>query len=242
VESELFGHAKGAFTGASESRKGLVRSADGGVLFLDEVGDLPLSAQAKLLRVIETDRVQPLGTEQLHEVNVRFIAATHHDLRQRVREGRFRADLYQRLAALVIHVPPLRERPEDIAPIGEHFIARALKDAPIEIDTAALLRWLRAAEARRYAWPGNARELRNVVGNLLLGLPAGITEPPVEGPTGDRVPAGIRRGEVSLVELERWYVRRVVDRAGGNVALAARVLGVDRGTVARKLSASTRRA
>jgi transcriptional regulator with PAS, ATPase and Fis domain len=235
LESELFGYVRGAFTGAHEARKGLVRSADGGCLFLDEVGDLPLSAQAKLLRVIETDRVQPLGSDQLHAVDVRFVAATHHDLAERACQGSFRADLYQRLAAVVIKVPPLRERPEDIPLIGEHFLARALDGVPreLDLDVAAITRWLRSAEARNYAWPGNARELRNVVSNLLLGLPTALTtdhEPDVE-----RLPQRLARAELTLGELERWYIDHVARRVDGNLARAARKLGIDRSTVARKL-------
>jgi transcriptional regulator with AAA-type ATPase domain len=235
VESELFGHAKGAFTGANQERIGLVRSADGGCLFLDEVGDLPLSAQAKLLRVIETDRVQPLGTEQVHAVDVRYVAATHHDLRARVAQGAFRADLYQRLAGVVIRVPALRERPEDIATIGEHFLGLATHDASWSLDTQPILRWLHSAEARDYAWPGNARELRNVVGNLLLGLPAGLSGQARSSPSGATPPEAVLTGEAPLAEVERWYVARVVELARGNTALAARLLGVDRTTVARKL-------
>jgi DNA-binding NtrC family response regulator len=240
VESELFGHAKGAFTGAQEARKGLVRSADGGCLFLDEVGDLPLPAQAKLLRVIETDRVQPLGTEQVHVVDVRFLAATHHELRARVAQGAFRADLYQRLAAVVIRIPPLRERPEDIAPIGEHFLSAAARDAPFALDTSAITRWLQSAEARRYSWPGNVRELRNVVGNLLLGLPTNVDSDAAPTLAHATLPEAILRAEAPLETLERWYIARVLEQAGGNAARAARVLGVDRTTIARKQRRASR--
>jgi DNA-binding NtrC family response regulator len=236
VESELFGYAKGAFTGAHAARKGLVRSADGGCMFLDEVGDLPAPAQAKLLRVIETDRVQPLGTEQVYIVDVRFVAATHHDLRARAEQGTFRADLFQRLGAVVIRVPPLRERPEDIAPIGEYFLAAATSGAAWPLDTREISRWLLGQEARQYSWPGNARELRNVVGNLLLGLPSGIA-PDARTPlsVGARVPRAVERGEASLAALETWYLARVLQQSGGNAARAARVLGVDRTTIVRKI-------
>jgi len=236
VESELFGYAKGAFTGATTSRAGLIRSADGGAMFFDEVGDLPASTQAKLLRVIETDRVQPLGTEQVHEVDVRFISATHHDLSARVQQGTFRADLYQRLAAVVIHVPPLRQRPEDIAPIGEQFIAEATRGAPWPLDTRAISRWLQAPAARDHSWPGNARELRNVVGNLLLGLPVDLaTGAPLTAAEAESVPEVFVQGQASLATLERWYLARVLTRSRGNVASAARVLGIDRTTVIRKI-------
>ena len=174
VEGELFGHVKGAFTGAAQARQGLVRSADGGCLFLDEVGDLPLSAQVKLLRVIETDRVQPLGSDRVQKVDVRFVAATHHDLSVRVREGRFRSDLYQRLAGVTIHLPPLRERPEDVRSIGEAFVRRALSGLGMEGEQARLLAFLESPEAKRHPGPGNVRELQNVLRNLILGLPSGI--------------------------------------------------------------------
>jgi DNA-binding NtrC family response regulator len=237
VEGELFGHVKGAFTGAAHARQGLVRSADGGCLFLDEVGDLPLSAQVKLLRVIETDRVQPLGSDRVQTVDVRFVAATHHDLSVRVREGRFRGDLYQRLAGVNIHLPALRDRPEDIVAIGAHFVRRALSGMALESELPGLLKWLERPETRRYPWPGNVRELQNVLRNLLLGLPSGIepgaaVAPPV---TGEQVPERIASGDASLAEVEGWYMARTLQRAEGNMTLAARMLGVDRTTVARKL-------
>jgi DNA-binding NtrC family response regulator len=231
VEAELFGHVKGAFTGALAARQGLVRSADGGCLFLDEVGDLPLHAQVKLLRVIETDQVQPLGADRLHQADVRFVAATHHDLGARVAEGRFRADLYQRLAGVVIRLPPLRDRPEDVAAIGEAFVQQAV--AGSELDASAIVRWVRGPEARRQPWPGNVRELQNVLRSKLLGL-----EPPLPGPEpvdSVTLPARIDGCEASLAEVESWYVRRALERCGGNVAAAARLLAVDRTTITRKM-------
>lgn len=235
VEAELFGHVKGAFTGAHGARVGLVRSADGGCLLLDEVGDLPLATQAKLLRVIETDRVQPLGTEQVHAVDVRFVSATHHDLGARVAQGTFRGDLYQRLGALVIRVPPLRERPEDIAAIGMRFL-RAATERATQLDTRPVERWLHGAEARAYHWPGNARELRNVVGNLLLGLPLGLARLGVEVERAAQMPRAIADARASWATVQDWYVKRVLSQAQGNVAEAARVLGLDRSTVLRKLA------
>ena len=240
VEAELFGHVKGAFTGAHGARIGLVRSADGGCLLLDEVGDLPLATQAKLLRVIETDRVQPLGTEQVHTVDVRFVSATHQDLAARIAQGSFRSDLFQRLGALVIRVPPLRERPEDIAAIGMRFLRAATQRAE-QLDTRSVERWLHGAEARGYQWPGNARELRNVVGNLLLGLPLGLArlEPEAEG--GTRLPRVIAEAQASWAAVQDWYLKRVMSQAQGNVAEAARVLGLDRTTVIRKLARTRKR-
>jgi DNA-binding NtrC family response regulator len=232
IEAELFGHVKGAFTGALAARQGLVRSADGGCLFLDEVGDLPLHAQVKLLRVIETDQVQPLGADRIYQADVRFVAATHHDLGARVTEGRFRADLYQRLAGVVIRLPALRDRPEDVAAIGEAFVKKAV--AGTDLDATAVLRWVRGPEARGRPWPGNVRELQNVLRSKLLGL-----EPPLPGPEpvdSVTLPARIEGCEASLAEVERWYVRRALEKCGGNVAAAARLLAVDRTTISRKLN------
>jgi DNA-binding NtrC family response regulator len=239
VEGELFGHVKGAFTGAAHPRQGLVRSADGGCLFLDEVGDLPLSAQVKLLRVIETDRVQPLGSDRVQKVDVRFVAASHHELSVRVEQGRFRADLYQRLAGVTIRLPPLRERPEDVLAIGEAFVRRTLPSTGMESEVSRLCTWLRGPEASRYAWPGNVRELQNVLRNLLLGLPSGLHRDATlaPAPASELVPERIAQGEASLAEVESWYLTRALERANGNMTLAARMLGVDRTTVARRARA-----
>jgi DNA-binding NtrC family response regulator len=239
VEGELFGHVKGAFTGAAHARQGLVRSADGGCLFLDEVGDLPLSAQVKLLRVIETDRVQPLGSDRVQKVDVRFVAASHHELSVRVEQGRFRADLYQRLAGVTIRLPPLRERPEDVLAIGEAFVRRTLPSTGMESEVSRLCTWLRGPEASRYAWPGNVRELQNVLRNLLLGLPSGLHRDATlaPAPASELVPERIAQGEASLAEVESWYLTRALERANGNMTLAARMLGVDRTTVARRARA-----
>jgi DNA-binding NtrC family response regulator len=136
---------------------------------------------------------------------------------------------------VVIRIPPLRERPEDIVPIGEHFLGGAARDAPFALDTSAITRWLHGAEARRYAWPGNVRELRNVVGNLLLGLPTNVEPDAPSAMQQATLPEAILRAEAPLEALERWYIARVLEQAGGNAARAARVLGVDRTTIARKL-------
>lgn len=235
VEAELFGHVKGAFTGAHAARIGVVRSADGGCLLLDEVGDLQLATQAKLLRVIETDRVQPLGTEHVHAVDVRFVSATHHDLASRVGQGTFRGDLYQRLAAVVIRVPPLRERPEDIVAIGGRFLRAATEQAST-VDTRPVERWLKSSEARGYHWPGNARELRNVVGNLLLGLPLGLAREAGGSASESKLPRAIAQAQASMATVQDWYMKRVLEKVGGNVTQAARVLGLDRTTLVRKLA------
>lgn len=239
VESELFGHRKGSFTGAVADRKGAVRTADGGCLFLDEVGELPLQVQVKLLRVIETDRVQPIGSDSWHSVDVRFIAATHRDLPSLVRDERFRQDLYQRLAGTVLHVPPLRERPEDLIAIGDHFLDGIAYEGSLDDEIASARGFLRSPAARIHAFPGNVRELKNVLRNLLLGLPAGIGERAAahadDAPPD--LPNALVSGTMSLAELEAWYLRRTLARTRGNLAATARVLGIDRTTAARKARA-----
>ena len=160
IESELFGHVKGAFTGASAARKGRFELADGGTLFLDEVGELPLDLQPRLLRVLQEGEIDPVGSEKPRKVDVRLIAATNRDLEAEVAAGRFRADLYYRLGVFPIHLPPLRERPEDVRALAETFLdrfARANKRASLRLSKAAL------ARLEAYAWPGNVRELFNVL-------------------------------------------------------------------------------
>jgi len=237
VESELFGHVKGAFTGASETRMGRIRSADGGSFFLDEVGDLPQTTQVKLLRVIETDEVQPLGSDTTFTVDLRYIAATHKDLEAMVDEGNFRQDLFQRLAGTVIRIPPLRDRPEDMVEIGMGFLRENL-EATQDPDRyiGAIRDWLRSPEARAPTWPGNVRELQNALRSLLLGMQPDIhgpgTREPAAGEQPD-VPAGVREATWSLPTVKDWYVRRVLALADGNYTRAAQILGVDRSTVRR---------
>ncbi len=242
VESELFGHARGAFTGASTARVGHIRSVASGCLFLDEVGDLPPTAQSKLLRVMETDRVTPLGSDTTYDADVRYIAATHKDLRAMVASGAFREDLYERLAGNVIRLPALRERIEDVLPIGLRFAERYLE--PRAPEWRQVRSFLESREARAHAWPGNVRELQNCLRNVLLGLDPGLLpEPtvPVREPTADDVPARVRDGRTSLADVEGWYVTRVFERSAQSYAVAARVLELDRSTVRRKLrQAATR--
>ncbi len=240
VESELFGHVKGAFTGASDTRTGRLRSADGGTLFLDEVGDLPSTTQVKLLRVIESNEVTPVGSDEPFTVDVRYIAATHRDLEGMVARGSFRRDLFERLAGNVLRIPPLRERPEDIVEIGRGLAAGYIPDesAPRR---AAIDAWLRSREARVHPWPGNVRELQNALRNLALGLDPGLRRPDApaaSAPARLGAPEAIRRFEAPLDEVESWYARGVVERAGGNLSRAARALEIDRATLRRKLERS----
>jgi transcriptional regulator with AAA-type ATPase domain len=232
VESELFGHVRGAFTGAAEARVGRLRSANGGTFFLDEVGDLELHTQVKLLRVMETNEVTPVGADHGEQVNVRYVAATHGDLETEIENGEFRRDLYQRLAGIVIRIPPLRERPEDIIDIGRAFVRSYLP----KNDDDRIERWLESASRRQHRWSGNVRELQNALRNLLLGLEpalddAGSGQIPATGPT---LPAPIAQSRATLREVEDWYIRRVLEHEENNFAAAARRLGLDRSTVRRR--------
>jgi DNA-binding NtrC family response regulator len=235
VESELFGHTRGAFTGATSERKGRIRSAAGGCLFIDEVGDLPLPVQAKLLRVMENDLVAPIGSDVEHEANVRYVAATHKPLDALAAEGSFRRDLYERLAGHIIRIPPLRERPEDILDIGMAIVEHDLGDDTL-VDRRAIERWLTGPVARRHPWLGNVRELQNTLRDLMLGLDTGIAVPsPPSGATLAGVPDRIQSSRATLSEVRDWYTARVLAESGGNLARAARILGVDRTTLRRHL-------
>ncbi len=235
VESELFGHARGAFTGATQTRTGRIRSADGGTFFLDEVGDLPLTTQVKLLRVIELDEVSPLGSDAVHEVDVRYVAATHKDLEEMVERGEFRQDLFQRLAGNILRLPPLRARPEDIPDIGLFFVRTYFPEGTPDARREAVERWLRSPAAQAYAWPGNVRELQNAIRNLLLGLPPTPSRTRVQAaPDLHRLPPTIRDCRATEAEVTDWYLRRVLAHTRGNLQAAARVLGLDRTTVRRR--------
>ncbi|AWN39740.1 sigma-54-dependent transcriptional regulator [Methylobacterium durans] len=221
IESELFGHVKGAFTGAASSREGLFFYAQGGTLFLDEVAELPLALQAKLLRVIEERRIRPVGSDREIPIDVRLIAATNADLAEAVAAGRFRADLYYRLDVFRIHLPPLRERVEDVEPLARMFmeqISLQLGLPPLPIRPSVLQRF------EAYSWPGNARELRNRIERaLILGA---FDEP------GLNAPAEARTDD--LAEVEKRHILRVLSASDGNRAEAARRLGVSRKTLDRK--------
>lgn len=242
VESELFGHAKGAFTGATEARLGRLRVAAGGSFFLDEVGDLPATTQVKLLRVMETNEISPLGSDTPQEADVRYVAATHKDLDGMVQRGEFRRDLYGRLAGITLRIPPLRDRPEDIEEIGRRFINSYLRHNPHSLDTKAITRWLRSGEARNYHWPGNVRELQNALRNLLLGLPPGLaTGERANTQTHDSLPPSLLASQATLEFAEEWYVARVLQDADNNLTQAAQRLGVDRSTLRRRLKRQKRR-
>jgi DNA-binding NtrC family response regulator len=228
LESELFGHERGAFSGAVKDKPGLFEAADGGVLFLDEIGDLPLPLQPKLLRALENGEIRRVGSTTSRTVKTRVIAATNKDLEAQVREGKFREDLYWRLHVLSVHVPALRERAADIPLLVEHFAGG------LTVTAAAM------ARLTAHPWPGNVRELRNTLERAITLRTGDAIEP------GDLPPAmvpGAREGLLSvgadqqlpLRDIERAYILMVLDQTGGNKSRAAEILGLDRKTLYRKL-------
>ncbi len=231
LESELFGHTAGAFTGATASAPGLVRSAHGGTLLLDEVGDMPLELQVKLLRTLQSGEVQPVGAPRSERVDVRFLASTHRQLDEEIAKGTFREDLFQRLKTLIVDVPALSKRPADILPLFRHFLDRAARDlesgVPIIEPEAALL-------LQANAWTGNVRELENEAKRLVvLGgadpiskqrLSFGSTQQRADTDTPGR-----------LVDEERALIRRHLEATQGNRSAAARALGISREGLRKKL-------
>jgi DNA-binding NtrC family response regulator len=235
VESDLFGHTRGAFTGADRERAGAFALAHGGTLFLDEVGDLPLRLQPKLLRLLESGTVQPVGGAGHQAYDVRIVAATHHDLRADITRGTFRGDVYYRLAVVEVHLPALRERLDDVAELTQLFLERE----GVAVPSVASLASTNLDRLRSYAWPGNVRELRNTVARAAALAPKGATfaEMPVligSAPTSRREPeARIDRhfseAKAEIVDqFERAYVRSLLALHGDNLAEAARVAGVER--------------
>ena len=238
AESELFGHERGAFTGASERRRGYFRQAHGGTLVLDEIGELPLTMQAKLLRALQEGEVQPVGADRVEKVDVRVVAATHRDLAAEVRAGRFRADLYFRLAVVELWVPPLRERPEDIPVLLEAFVRRHAARFGMEAELSPEL--VRALVAR--PWPGNVRELENAVIRLLTSSDGPSLGPELVtrlGPAASLEKPGEASGGGTLREAmeahEAMLLRRALETTGGNQSEAARRLGISRMTLIEKM-------
>jgi DNA-binding NtrC family response regulator len=236
VESELFGYVKGAFTGAIQDRAGLFENADGGVIFLDEIGDLSLGAQAKLLRVLQDHHVRRVGSSLSRIVDVRVIAATNRDLRRMVREGRFREDLYYRLAVVELPLPLLANRREDLPLLQRYFLERFSKEYKKQI--SGLTRRAQGVMAT-YPWPGNIRELENVVGNACM-MAEGKFIDTNDLPERLRAPftgeSAIDEDLLSLDEVQRRHVMRVLERVGGNKARAAEILGLGRATIYQILS------
>lgn len=235
LESELFGHTKGAFTGAHSSREGLFSYARDGTLFLDEISEMSLAMQAKLLRTLEEKCVRPVGADREVPVNARVLAATNRQLASEMSEGNFREDLFYRLNVLAIMVPPLREHPDDILALADHFsllLSRELGVAPLPFTHEDI------AQMQAYPWPGNVRELRNVIErSLLLGkLPGDFFTTAASAQPGGGVDAGNGLPlSWRLDEVEKHHMLRVLDSNAGNKSRAARSLGVSRKTLERKL-------
>jgi two-component system response regulator AtoC len=238
MESELFGYEKGAFTGATKSKAGLFQAANGGTIFLDEIGELPLEMQAKLLRVLQEKEVRPVGSNDKINVDVRVIAATNRDLEAAYRAGTFRKDLYFRLNVVTVHLPPLRERRSDIPMLVHHFLNRYAPGTHLPITPAAMKSLL------QYDWPGNVRELENCIARAVtLGdqhvidvqdLPPAIrTEQPASSELTPQDANSL--STTALAEMEKMTILRVFEQAHGDKALAGKMLGISRATLYRKL-------
>jgi DNA-binding NtrC family response regulator len=237
LESELFGHVKGSFTGAVKDKDGLLAVARGGTFFLDEVAEMSPALQVKMLRALQEREIVPVGATQPVSIDVRIIAATNRDLEQEIRRGTFRSDLYYRLNVISMHLPPLRDREDDIALLAEHFLhgAHGPDGAPLRLSPAAL------EALQRYDWPGNVRELENALERAAIltksdvvdvdALPVRIMEPAAVPLVSDRAPSN-----PTLELVERAYILWVLQAEGGNKARAAEVLGIDPSTLYRKLN------
>lgn len=232
LESELFGHVKGAFTGADESRAGFFHAADGGTIFLDEVSDMSLAMQVKLLRVLQDKEVCMVGSSRSRKVDVRILAATNRELQGLVRKGLFREDLFYRLNVITIFIPPLRERGDDILSLARHFVTKFAAESgqsPLRFSDKAL------QSLRSYNWPGNVRELENVIQRLVVMTDGDVIEVP-DLPALMRFSAlrelGLKR---TLAEVEAEYISNVLSSVDGNKTLAAQILGINRKTLREKL-------
>ena len=245
LASELFGHERGAFTGADRAKPGLLEAADGGTVFLDEVGELPLGIQPKLLRVLEDKEVVRVGALKGRPVDVRFVAATNRDLEHEIERGRFRQDLYFRLDAFEVHVPPLRERPRDVAEIARGFLGGAAKRAGVRSPSIAPEAM---ALLEAYSWPGNVRELRNVIERAVLLSTDGVIRPehlPVDkmsqrvtgGSASSRPPPALDPLRAALEARDKQRLVDALAECGGNQTRAAKLLGISRGTLLGRMDA-----
>jgi DNA-binding NtrC family response regulator len=230
-ESELFGHVKGAFTDARSDRVGAFELADGGTLFMDEIGTMPQDQQSKLLRVLQTGEFQRVGSSKTRRVDVRVLSATNMDIPQAVAEGRFREDLLFRLNTVEIHLPPLRERREDVPLLAMHFLVRAADQYRKHItgfEPEAMQALL------QYPWPGNIRELEHTIERAVL-LAQGTSIAPEDLALRGRIPAAVAMDEMSLEDAEQLLIRKALARYDGNVSRAAEALGLSRSALYRRL-------
>jgi two-component system nitrogen regulation response regulator NtrX len=241
IESELFGHLKGSFSGASENKIGKFQKADGGTLFLDEVGDMSLKTQGKVNRALEEQRIQPLGSEDAIKVDARVIASTNKDLEREIARGNFREDLFYRLNVVPVYLPPLRERLEDVPLLAEHFLAEfaaayGRKRKQLASDALAAL--------QRYSWPGNVRELRNIMERIVIlntqeridrrHLPPLIFRQPQSGDGGASAFSTLQQARAAY---EREFILKKLEESNGNVSRAAEALGLERSHLYRKMKA-----
>ncbi len=237
LESELFGHEKGAFTGAITSRRGLFETANGGTLFLDEIGDMPLGSQSKLLRVVEAGEVRPVGSDEVKKVDVRIIAATHRDLKELVKHDQFREDLFYRLNVISIHVPDLKDRPEDVSILVEHFMKKYGEQFG-----KPNIRMTHEASACliKYTWPGNVRELENVIErSIALSSEEVVDAKDLPEHLFQMKPSDLiddlATDNMPLTEVEKRYIMRILQRTNWHQSKAAQILGIDRKTLYRKI-------
>jgi DNA-binding NtrC family response regulator len=231
AEAELFGHTKGAFTGAVRTRAGMFGEADGGTLLLDEVGELAPALQAKLLRVLQEGEVRPVGEDLPRRVDVRILAATHRDLKERVAKGEFREDLYFRLNVVHLHIPPLRERPEDIEILSRHFLdrfAQRFGAGPLRVADEL------NARLKAYPWPGNVRELENAIESMVALSVDGALD--LSGLPTASAPASALTLKARVEAYEKGLIVEGLKAAHGNRSEAARVLGISRVTLHDKLN------
>ncbi|HZS06883.1 MAG TPA: sigma-54 dependent transcriptional regulator [Blastocatellia bacterium] len=238
IESELFGHVKGAFTGATQARRGKFEQADGATLFLDEVGDMSLKTQSKVLRVLEEQRFEPVGSDTAISVDVRVIAATNKKLEAEIERGTFRADLFYRLNVVPFELPPLRERLEDVPLLVEHFnreFSEANKRLPKEFTTSAIERM------QNYTWPGNVRELRNTVERVIIMHSGGTVEaddlPILSGEAPPASSYNFDSWRDAAETYEREYIQRKLAESDGNVTRTAELMGIDRSHLYRRMKA-----
>jgi transcriptional regulator with PAS, ATPase and Fis domain len=234
-ESELFGYVKGAFTGATQDKVGLFEYANGGTVFLDEIGEMPLNAQAKLLRVLQSHEIQRVGSPAVRKVDVRVVAATHRDLRSLVTQGKFREDLFYRISTVPLHVPSLWERREDIPLLQRHFLERF--SAEYKKPVRGMTRRAQTLLAR-YNWPGNVRELENVIANACMMVSGEVIDV-ADLPEGMKYAASTQASTgyelISMEEVQHRHAMRVLELLEGNKLKAAEVLGISRGSLYRIL-------